>query len=301
MDRLNFSKFSLSDHDKLEKESLEALKNDPEVYGYIQNELKATTGEVRANLAVLLDYQEDYHYCKNCPGFDNCAKAQPHYVMSLEKDGPFLKREFSACPLAAAKQMYKARFLRQDFPEEWQDKNVHDIDRSGIRRDIITQFVKIMAGKSSQWIYIQGGPRSGKSFILACFANDYAEKNPPVAYYDTPLFVDTLKNVAFSKERHAKEMQAKMIDTYSRCPLLVLDGFGNEFKSEYVYASLLYPILSSRSKNGLPTFFASDFSIDEVIGDYQNKIGSLRATQFSRFLKTMCVKEYTLTELKGLY
>ncbi|MCR5079404.1 MAG: hypothetical protein K6B65_05790 [Bacilli bacterium] len=301
MDRLNFSKFALSDQERLEKESLEALKNDPEVYSYIQNELGATIGEVKANLAVLLDYQEDYHYCKNCPGFDACEKAQPHYVMSLEKDGPFLKREFSACPLASKKQMYKARFLRQDFPDEWQDKSPNDIDRSGNRRDLLGEFYKIMKGKSSRWIYIQGGPRSGKSFILACFANFFAESNPPVAYCDSPLFIDTLKNVAFSKERHAKEAQAKLIDTYSRCPLLVLDGFGNEFKSEYVYASLLYPILSARSKNGLPTFFASDFLIDEVIGDYENKIGKLRATQFSRFLKTMCVKEYVLSELNGIY
>lgn len=301
MQSLDFSKFTIAESKKLEEESLNSLRNDPEVLDYIQNKLKCSLGEVKANLAVLLDFQEDFHYCKSCPGYDNCEKAQPHYTMSLEKDGPFLKREFSACPLSIEKKIKRARYLRMDYPEEWMDNKLSDIDRTGERKVVLTEFAKILKGSSSRWLYLKGGNRSGKSFILSCLSNAYAEMNPPVAFADAPLFIDSLKNIAFSKERHAKEALSKAIDTYSRCPLLVLDGFGNEFKSEYVYASLLYPILSSRSRNGLPTFFASDFSIEEVIGDYKTKIGPLRATQFSRFLTSLCEKEFNLPDMKGLY
>lgn len=300
MDKLDFEKYYQRDAEKLQKEAIEAIRKDEEVSAYIREKLHLTGRQVKENLAVLIDFQDDYNYCKTCPGFDNCDKAQPHYKMSLSLDGPFVKREFCICDKAKEIQLRKAKFLHCDYPAEWGEVTLTSVDKSDARKPVLHSLLKAING-NSKWLYLIGEPGSGKSYLLSAMTNSFAQRNYPVAYFDCAIFVETLKDLAFSKERHAKEALNKAISNYSRCPLLVLDGFGNEFKSEYVFSSLLYPVLSARSTAKLLTCFASDFTIDEVVGEYKNKIGILRAKQFKNLLDNMTGGEIEVPANIGLY
>lgn len=285
---------------KMLEEAKESLRSDEAVYAYIRDKLHLTNGQVEDNLAVLLDFQEDFHYCDSCPGFDKCDKNEPHYQMRLNYDGKMVVREFYACPKLKEKQEYAARFLRHDFPDEWNNKDARSVDWDGERKKILAEFQNIVKGKSDKWLYIKGNSRSGKSFILAALANTFSLTYSPVAFCDCATLVERLKTYAFSKRPDDKETLAKAMEAYSNCPLLVLDGFGNEFKSEYVYSALLFPILSSRRQKGLLTAFGSDFSISEIMGEYKTKIGQLRTKQFENLLKGAIDKEYELVNL-GVY
>ena len=301
MDKLDFKKYYQDDAAKLQEAAIKAIREDADVSSYIREKLKLTGRQVKENLAVLIDFQDDFNYCKNCPGFDECDKAQPHYKMSLSIDGPFVKREFCICDVAKDIQMRKAKFLHCDYPEEWGEVLLTSVDISKERGTVIRSLVNASKGESHRWLYLTGEPKSGKSYLLAAMTNSYAIHHFPVAYFDCSNFIETLKYLAFSKEKSAKEALNKAISNYSRCPLLVLDGFGNEFKSEYVFSSLLYPILSARSNSNLLTCFASDFTIEEVVGEYKTKIGALRAKQFLGLMQKMTNGEIVVPPNIGLY
>ena len=298
MEELNLKPYNGMKDSSILNEAKNSLKEDEAVYSYIRDKLHLTNGQVDENLAVLLDFQEDFHYCEHCPGFEECDKNEPHYVMKLDFDGKLVVRQFEACPVYRKRQEYFSKFLRHDFSDEWNESGIQSIDRSADRKDVIRVFMKIYKGQADRWVYLTGG--KGKSYLLACLANDFAKIKGPIAYCDTSLLIERLKELSFSKIRDAKERLAKMLDSYGSCPLLILDGFGNEFKSDYVFSSLLYPILSARRSNNVPTCFASDFTIDEVIGEYKGKIGALRAKQFEKLLKEQTKGEIVLSSL-GIY
>jgi primosomal protein DnaI len=54
---------------------------------------------------------------------------------------------------------------------------------------------------------------------------------------------------------------------------LVIDEFGSEFKSDYVRDQIVLPLLSERSKEHRITFFASDYSLEEIEELYGAKYG----------------------------
>lgn len=282
------------------EEAKDSLRSDEAVYAYIRDKLHLTNGQVEDNLAVLLDFQEDFHYCDSCPGFDKCDKNEPHYQMRLSYDGKMVVREFYACPKLKEKQEYAARFLRHDFPDEWNCSDIKAVDKFGERKPLLEELSKSMKADYSSWIYVKGKPDTGKSFILAAFSNNYSKYYSPVAFCDCATMVERLKTYAFSKKSDDKETLAKAMEAYSNCPLLVLDGFGNEFKSEYVFSSILFPILSVRRQKRLLTIFSSNFSIDDIMAEYKTKIGPLRTKQFADLLKGAVKKEFGLID-SGLY
>ena len=80
-------------------------------------------------------------------------------------------------------------------------------------------------------------------------------------------------------------------------PLLVFDDFGNEYKSEYSFSSFLYPILLYRNEHRLRTFFASPFSIEEVVSMYKSKIGLAFSRQLDDIIRINCKEEIDITSV----
>lgn len=268
----------------LQEQALAELKQDKLVYKEVAA-LGLSTAQVKEGLAVLIDFQEDLHYCQHCPGYDRCNKGQPHYCIKLAHDGVELKRLFEPCPLLRARQEYANKFIYHDFPEEWQDKDLRSIDRTAKRNAILLEFGKIIKGASARWLYLSAKSRSGKSFLLACFANTYSLKRSPVAYCVSGAIIDELKSLSLSKAPEGKERFDRKMAGLSRCPLLVLDDFGNEFISDYTFSSILFPILYVRARAGLVTCFASDYTIEEVGRMYGEKISGIKLRQFLSFLR----------------
>ena len=88
------------------------------------------------------------------------------------------------------------------------------------------------------------------------------------------------------------------MDLYVNVPVLVLDDFGNEYKSDYLRDTILFPILSERSKTEKITLFTSDFTFEEIAKMYSGKDSDrIRSNQLKRLLQAMCIAPI---ELKGL-
>ena len=278
------------------QKELDGLKKDELVYPFIQNELKITQKEANVYIAALLDYQEDVHYCANCPGLDKCNKNNPHFTMTLRREFGVIARHYDPCVKMRSLSSFYERYIVCSFNPDWRDATLQDIATSvSSRNTVIAQMSKIAAGLlNDRWLYLTGSNGSGKSYMLACFANFITTNKGKGAFCDATQLIEELKGMSIN-DKDGFESRMKELREAS---ILVLDDFGNEFKTEYSFTSILYPLLSYRAKEGKLTCFASDFKIDQIGAMYQAKIGPERASQFKELLKYCCKKEYDVTGVR---
>ena len=272
---------------------LDEIRKDIEVYEQIKK-LNLTIGEVRENIAKLTDYKDDYNYCKNCPGVEACDKKTPHISMYIEKQGNYLTTQYEPCKKIMEQIKLDSRYLVKDFPSEWKSSTLKTLDLSVNRRPAIKEFAKILNGDSERWIYVTGNHKVGKSFLLVTFANEFAAMGlGQVAVINS---LDRIKRLA-DLSYEDKEEFTRQIVALSKVPLLVFDGFGEEYKNEYIRDQIIIPILSEREHSSRLTFFSSDFTIKEIQQMYSlgKNGGEIRGKQLAKILSEMCEKEFDLT------
>ena len=268
------------------------LRADEDVYARIK-ELGLTRKEVGDNLGMLLDYKADFSICRNCPGLEKCPKSNPGYALDITKDNGYLERRFSPCSKVVLRMKRDARYLVCDFADDLKEKTFRkDVELSKTRKDQLTKLFTV--NTKGNWVYITGPFNSGKSYILACFANDYADlKNETVAFADTTKLIDRLRNNSIKDKKAFSSEMGQLVDV----PLLVLDGFGNEYKSDFAFSTVLYPLLAERARAKKITLFSSDFSYKDIEEMYGKSVGLPRAKQLISLIKSMCGKEAVLDAL----
>ena len=117
----------------------------------------------------------------------------------------------------------------------------------------------------------------------------------PICYLNSTLRLRELNDLGYGKK---KEEFDRKLELYSNVPILVLDDFGNEFKTDFVRDAILFPILSTRAGKRLLTIFTSDFTISDVETLYSNtKAGAIRAKQIARLIQSMCKEEINLGDI----
>ena len=290
--KVDISIYDTPEMRSLLKEAMDSLRKDSLVYPFISKTLKLTNKEVERHLAALLDYQEDCHKCAECPGLELCNKKMPHFRLRLERDGELLNRHYDPCEKMLSLSSFKERYIRCNFPAEWRDNDLRSIEQSvASRAQVIETLADIEAGSSDRWVYIVGPNKSGKTFILASFANDITSERGKGVFCDTESLLNELKN----KSIKDKDSFDQFFSLVCNSSVLVLDNFGNEFKSEFVYTTILFPLLAYRDRENLPTAFASDFKIEQIVSMYRAKIGFERGIQLKNLLTHRCKEEFDIT------
>lgn len=281
------------DMKKYIEELVNALRADTEVYEKLKP-LGLTNKDVRENIGRLADYQEDYNVCKNCSGYDKCPKESKHISMYVYKDGNYITTRWEPCCKAIEVAKVDAQYVFNDFPNEWKKTTLKKLDLSENRRPVIKEFVNIAKGKSTRWIYLTGNHKVGKSYLLVTFANEFIAMGlGKVAIINAQTKFKELADIAYSDKEYFKAQINALINV----PLLVIDDFGEEYKNELIRDQIVIPILGERNHNNRPTFFSSDFTINEVQRLYSvgKTGGDIRGKQLGKILLEMCEKEFDLT------
>lgn len=230
------------------------------------------------------DFLLDYHYCKNCPGLDKCEKDNPYIVTDVVLKNGFVDRKLSNCKKTLESFNNENRFLIRDFPKEWLNYSLRNIDKTG-RMNLLKRYTEVK--KTGGWLYIFGAIKTGRSFVSSILANDYASKyNYKIYYLDFPTRINELNN--------NRNNQTSSIEKIKNIDVLVLDNFGDEYISNYIRDTLIMPILKYRSTNNLMTIFISDFSLSEIENNYKTLIGEAKAKQMISLIKNMSKEEINL-------
>ena len=281
------------DMKKYIEELLEKLKADKDVYESLKP-LGLTNKEVRDNIGKLADYQEDFNVCKTCPGFDKCPKKDKHISTYVYKDGSYITTRSEPCKELIKEMEIESKYIAKDFPSEWRKSVLKNLDLSENRRPLIKEFVNIAKGKSNKWLFVKGNHKVGKSFVLVTFANEFVALGlGKVAVINASKQFKNIADMAYSD----KEGFKNAIELLENVPLLVIDDFGQEYKNELVRDQVVLPILNERAHNERPTFFSSEFTIDEIQQLYSigRNGGAIRGKQLGNLLTEMCDKEFDLT------
>ena len=172
-----------------------------------------------------------------------------------------------------------ARNRRNAFPEaDMSDWTFSNDDKSNekvgnIARNYADNF-KLMLEKHKGLCFF-GSVGTGKTYFAACIANTLLDKGYPVLMLDFDRIRNTLQS--------SFEGRQEYLDSFNRCPLLILDDLGMESKSEYMQ-EIVYSVIDARYKAGLPLIVTTNLTSEQLKNP--NEITQQRI--YSRILE-MCI------------
>ena len=257
--------------------------------------LGMTDEVIKDNISKIYDFSVDMKNCKNCKGIKSCNKEPKYLVSSVTYKNGVVDRVIIPCKKYLEHTNFKTRLMVTDFPEDWLDNSFKDVTNMGSRPNlaIADKYQNACNKKSSEWIFMKGNIAGGKSFFAATLCVNAAKNNlfDSIAFINVPDRFKELSDLAFTKNpKFADE-----INKYQQVDFLVLDDFGNEFKSDFVRDNILYPILASRVKNKKFTIITSNYDIDDCALMYQTSNASKpKIEQIKQMLRLMCKEEITL-------
>lgn len=268
------------------QEMKQNLLSCPSALKYIRS-LGIPEDKIDEYIVKINDFVMDTQFCKKCPGLNRCNKSTPRLVTKIVYKNGIVSRELVPCKEYLKAVKFRGEFTIRDFDDSWLESDLKTMDKNKDRREVVEKYLKYTLGESDEWLFICGEPGSGRSFLAATIAIDIAKKEKgPVAFLDVPT---RFKELASTKDN---ELFNQIIDKYIKVPVLVLDDLGNEYKSDFVRESILFPIINGRAKNHLLTIITSDFNINDIATMYLTGPASKpKVEQIKRLLKRVCGKE----------
>ncbi|MFA5503544.1 MAG: ATP-binding protein [Bacilli bacterium] len=252
--------------------------------------------KIKKYIVKINDFVQDINYCKRCPGVKKCKKHNPLLVTNITYSRGVVERKLAPCPRILEQMDYENQFYFHDFSSDKMEANLRTLDKkTEPRQKVLLKIKNYFLGNEMSWIFICGVPNTGRSYLAAAIANEFARKKKgPISFINASLRFKELSDYSFSDRQEFENT----IHTLANCPLLIIDDFGNEFKNDFIRDGIVFQILSRRSNRRLLTIFTSDFTIDEIVTLYStSKPGAIRAKQIGNLLKENCKEEINLGEI----
>ncbi len=158
----------------------------------------------------------------------------------------------------------KNRVKTYYMPKNIQEVSLAQIDATVERAELIDQVYRfieeyIQAPRNfHRGLYLYGRFGVGKTYILGAMANELAGHGYESAMVHFPSFSYEVKQAISDNTTSEK------IDPLRQAPILVIDDIGADSMSSWLRDDVLGVILQHRMQEQLPTFFTSNFSLDEL-------------------------------------
>ena len=277
-----------------EEDMLNVIYGNKETVDFInKNGLKIEN--VQQHLGSFYDFACDKEYCKHCPGLGKCEKNNAYLITELSNKKGQISSSLSPCKIYLKRMELEKKFLIADFPNEWFDKNLRDVDPIEERKPALLKYVKFSKRGDTNWIYLQSKENSGSSFFATMMCIDAANKNiAPICFVNCH---DEIEDLASLYYKDRESFDAGMYRLYT-CKVLVFDDFGKENKNNLTRDQIVLPLLKYRHDKGLFTIFTSGVSISKLATSYAtSKAGEENASLIGKILKEKCGREVILSDL----
>ena len=281
--------------DSVLKEMRKAYDNCPAAVKFCRD--NGIPDEVIDNdITKVYDFVSDLNYCSKCPGVKKCNKNNPLLCTRIVYTSGILERQLVPCKEIIKRMRFERMFKVRDFPEEWLDVNLKDdVDSTVERKKALKKYINYIKTGINEWIYLVGSKNSGRSYLAAAMVVDAARRElGNIVFLDSSLRIRELNDMSLKKKEEFQER----LDFYSNVPILVLDDFGNEFKTDFIRDAIIFQIISNRASKRLFTIFTSDFTIDEIQELYStSKAASIRAKQIANLIRSSAGSEINLGDI----
>lgn len=127
---------------------------------------------------------------------------------------------------------------------------------------------EITSGAISVGFMLTGQNAVGKTFLLRALATALRRQSTEVLHV-FPIDLFTYANPVEPNNR-------KYLELFKNTPVLILDDIGTEQGADWLYKSVLVPILEHRLNHRLTTIFSSNFSLKEYYKKISEKTGDVQ-------------------------
>lgn len=209
----------------------------------------------------LMDVLEEFENCKKCTGLCECKNSLKGYLLLARQNKRMIDFSYIMCNYSKNVE-YKNNLTLFDIPKSIKNACIKDIytndkNRIEIIKEIKKYIINYNDEKKEKAIYLHGSFGSGKTYIIAAMFNELAKKNVKSVIIHVPELLRSLKD-SFSTNYSEK------FELLKKTPLLLLDDIGAEYLTSWGRDEVIEPILQYRMDEGLPTFFTSNFTLEEL-------------------------------------
>lgn len=225
------------------------------------NRDRLTDEDIQRGRSKLYEYVHEKHLAQNgapsvAPGYT------PRLVMSAGQidvtyvpTAQLLKQQALQAKQRRVSKRYMPKFIEHATLDDYYTNNEG-------RAAALNAAVKFVNGYSKgnfvPGIYLSGSFGVGKTYLLGAIANELADQGVNSMLVHFPTFAVNMKG---SIARHTTEQER---DEVKQAPILMLDDIGADALSPWLRDEVLGVILEYRMQEELPTFFSSNFSMDEL-------------------------------------
>ncbi|AWM75582.1 primosomal protein DnaI [Lactobacillus kullabergensis] len=170
-----------------------------------------------------------------------------------------------------------------NLPEKLHDVRLSRIDMTSERVEVMTAIQQFLYQYSrdihQKGLYLAGNFGVGKTYILAGLANQVAAMEKYVVFLHVPTFIASL-----SSHFNDNSLQTE-VQKIANADFLVLDDIGAENLSQWSRDEVLAVILQARMDNVLPTFFSSNFAMNDLEDHFKETKNAIEPVKAARLME----------------
>ena len=218
------------------------------------------------SLGKLYEFVSQSRGCKDCPSLEQCKNIIPGYEPELVLVNNGIDVHYVPCRLkrlADEKKKMENRiqclYMPKDILQASLGNVILDTDNRMQAVDKVEQFISNYGSEHFQrGFYFYGPFGTGKTYLLGAVAHELAGIGISSIIVYVPELIREMKQAISDHTLNEK------IDMLKKAPVLMFDDIGAEAVSSWVRDEVLGPILQFRMLERLPTFFTSNFNLNEL-------------------------------------
>ena len=243
----------------IEKEIFE----DEDVKAFLEQHKEEFTPEaIRKGMSALLEFRMERDARKNnkevkAPGLEPCLEVHNGFILVNYKRTEEAIRE--------ERERKRKRLIHSiNMPKNIAEARFSDTALTPERQDVIGELLKFInsykpnSTEYQKGLYLAGPFGVGKTYMMGALANELSENGVETTLVNVPTYSAEIKQAIATNTVEAKLVSIK------NTPILVLDDIGAEMNSAWFRDEVLMVILQHRMLQELPTFFTSNFTIDQL-------------------------------------
>ena len=290
MEKINLSK---NDNNLLKVNYAKALKD--EIFQKVVAKLDLSSDVKMKYTSRLKEASTEFKNCQNCSSLLSCKNNMKGFCLTPKVLNNSLLFYYQKCQYKEKCEEIN-RYLKNIYYYEVPTilktasfKNIYkdDSKRLAVIKKIKNFYDNYKNGNIEKGIYLSGNFGSGKSYLIGALFNELAKLNYQSAIIYFPEFLRSLK-ANFNNNFEYQER----FETIKKVPLLLIDDIGAETASAWSRDEILGNILQYRMQEHLPTFFTSNFNLEQLeehfslVGKVDEKVKARRIMERIKQLTT---------------
>lgn len=193
----------------------------------------------------------------------------------------------------------QARLKAINMPKMIRKASFDDLEVDGLRQPIVERVITWIQQYTTdtntyhQGMYLYGNYGVGKTYLMGALANELAERGVEVTMVHFPTFAVEMRNSIGNNKVDTLDQ----IQIIKASQILIIDDIGAESMSSWIRDDILGVILDYRMQNELPTFFTSNFSMQQLekehLAETRQALEPVKAERLMQRVKFLA-KEYLM-------